>query len=138
MKRCKVLFKSRDKVISWMIQVNKNVLRQAGWANMTMVEAWSANEFYHTHIAHDCMDSWIVVHNHFLNLATTEGLPWDYIQTEIDHHTEGLDLIQNTADSRLQALVSIYCYLWDRVAISWNSTAVQEIYGRVQTKQREL
>jgi hypothetical protein len=125
MKKCKVLFKSPDKAISWMIPVNKNVLQQVGWANMTMVEAWSVNGFYTTRIARDCVDSWIALQNHFLNLATTEDLPWDYVQIEIDNHTEELELFQNTADSRLQALVSIYCYLRDGVVGSWHSTALQ-------------
>jgi hypothetical protein len=40
------------------------------------------------------MDSWIALYNHFLNLAMTEGLPWDYIQTEMAHHTEELELIK--------------------------------------------
>jgi hypothetical protein len=42
------------------------------------------------------MDAWISRHQHLLGLSTTEGVPWSYIQVEIDHHVEELDLIRNT------------------------------------------
>jgi hypothetical protein len=54
-----------------------------------------------------------------------EGVPWSYIQIEIDHHVEELDLIRNTQDSSLQALCFIYCYIRDGAAGSWYSTSLQ-------------
>jgi hypothetical protein len=51
-----------------------------------------------------------------MGLATTENVPWSYVQIEIDHHIEELDLIRSSQDSRIQALLGLYAYLRDGVS----------------------
>jgi hypothetical protein len=47
------------------------------------------------------------------------------VHTEIKHHVEEMSLIRSTADSRIQALVFLYCYLRDAHAAGWQSTSLQ-------------
>jgi hypothetical protein len=75
-------------------------------------------------IARDSMDYYLLLHQHLMGLASSE-VPWSYVQVEIDHHVEELDLIRSSADSRIQAILSLYCYLRDGVSSNWHSSALQ-------------
>jgi hypothetical protein len=75
-------------------------------------------------IARDPMDYYLSLHQYLMGLASSE-VPWSYVQVEIDHHVEELDLIRSSADSRTQAILSLYCYLRDGVASNWHSSSLQ-------------
>jgi hypothetical protein len=124
MKRCKVLASARDRVIKNSIRHSQNVLQRAGYADPRLIEAWATNGFY-GRITRDSMNSWIALHQHLLVLTLTDNMPWHYVQVEIDHHVEELQIIRNTHDSRLQALCGIYAYLRDGHAGNWHSTSLQ-------------
>jgi hypothetical protein len=49
------------------------------------------------------------------------------VQTEVDHHVEELTLIRSVADSSVQALVHLYCYLRDGHSGNWQSASLQAI-----------
>jgi hypothetical protein len=134
-KRLKDLLKIRDRVLKNMMRATTNVLKKAGWNDPEAIVAWASGG-YLTKLVRDSMDAWIALHQHFLGLATTENVPWSYVQVEIDHHVEELDIIRHTQDSRIQALFAIYAYLRDGHSSSWHSTSLQykrntEIYTRV-------
>jgi hypothetical protein len=136
-KRLKDLLKLRDRVLKNMIRATVNVLKRAGWTDEDAINAWAIGGYY-TKMVRDSMDAWIALHQHFLGLATTERVPWSYVQVEIDHHVEELEMIRNTQDSRLQALCAIYAYLRDGHAGSWHSTSLQykrntAIYTKVES-----
>jgi hypothetical protein len=134
-KRLRDLLKLRDRVIKNTIRATVNVLKRAGWADMDAINAWAVGGFF-TKLIRDSMDAWIALHQHLLGLATTENVPWAYVQVEIDHHAEELELLRNTQDSRLQALCANYIYVRDGQAGSWHSTSLQykrnaEIFTKV-------
>jgi hypothetical protein len=134
-KRLKDLLKLRDRVIKNMIRATVNVLKRAGWSDMDAINAWAVGGYF-TKMIRDSMDAWIALHQHLLGMATTENVPWDYVQVKIDHHVEELELLRNTQDSRLQALCANYIYLRDGHAGSWHSTSLQykrnaEIFSKV-------
>jgi hypothetical protein len=111
-KRLRDLLKLRDRVLKNTMQATTNTLKKAGWTDPDAIKAWATGG-YLTKLIQDTMDSWILLHQHFLGLATTENVPWSYVQVEIDHHVEELEMIRNTQDSRIQALFSNYAYLRD-------------------------
>jgi hypothetical protein len=123
-KHIKALLKLRGRVLKNTVKMVSNLLRRAGWNDPDLIDSWATSGFISC-IVRDSMDAWISLHQHLLGLPTTEGVPWSYIQVEIDHHVEELELIRNTQDSCLQALCSIYCYLQDSCAGSWYSTSLQ-------------
>jgi hypothetical protein len=134
-KRLKDLLKLRDRVLKNMIRATVNVLKRAGWTDMDAINAWGVGGYF-TKLVRDTMDAWIALHQHLLGLATTENVPWAYVQVEIDHHVEELELLRNTQDSRLQALCANYTYVRDGHAGSWHSTSLQykrnaEIFTKV-------
>jgi hypothetical protein len=124
MRRCKMLSKGRDKVIKNTVRHNQNVLRRAGWTEPGLIKAWATSGYY-ARVVRDSMEAWIALHQHLLVLSLTDHMPWEYVQVEIDHHVEELEVIRNTHDSRLQALCGIYAYLRDGQAGSWHSTSLQ-------------
>ena len=71
------------------------------------------------------MDFYLSLHQHLMGLAIAESVPWSYVQLEIDHHVEELDLIRSTQDSRIQAILGLYAYLPDGVASNWHSSSLQ-------------
>lgn len=132
-KRIKVLLKLRTKVTKSMMRAVRNACKRGGWLDQGQVEAWAQGGHY-TRIVRDTMDWYLSLHQHLMGLATTEA-PWSYVQIEIDHHVEEMEVIRNTQDSRLQALCSLYAYLRDGQASNWHSTSLQykrnvEIYAR--------
>jgi hypothetical protein len=132
-KRIKVLLKLRMKVTKSMMRAVRNACKRGGWLDKGQVEAWAQGGHY-TRIVRDTMDWYLSLHQHLMGLATTEA-PWSYVQIEIDHHVEEMEVIRNTQDSRLQALCSLYAYLRDGQASNWHSTSLQykrnvEIYAR--------
>jgi hypothetical protein len=134
-KRLKDLLKLRERVLKNMIRATVNVLNCAGWTDMDAINAWAAGGYF-TKMVRGSMDAWIALHQHLLGLATTENVPWAYVQVEIDHHAEELELLRNTQDSRLQALCANYIYVRDGQAGSWHSTSLQykrnaEIFTKV-------
>jgi hypothetical protein len=139
-KRLKILLKLRDRVIKKMIQSTVNVLKRAGWNDMDAINAWAVGGYY-TKLIRESMDAWIGLHQHLLGLATTEKVPWTYVQVELEHHVEELETLRNTQDSRLQALCANYVYLRDGHAGSWHSTSLQykrnaELFTKVaETKE---
>jgi hypothetical protein len=124
MRRCKMLSKGRDKVIMNTVRHNQNVLRRAGWTDPGLIKAWAISGYY-ARVVRDSMEAWIALHQHLLVLSLTDHMPWEYVQVEIDHHVEELEVIDNTHDSRLQALCGIYAYLYDGQAGSWHSTSLK-------------
>lgn len=129
------LLKLRDHVLKNMIRATVNVLKYAGWTDMDAINAWAVGGYF-TKMVRDTMDAWIALHQHLLGLATMENVPWGYVQVEIDHHVEELELLRNTQDSCLQALCANYTYVRDGHAGNWHSTSLQykrnaEIFTKV-------
>jgi hypothetical protein len=91
-KRLRDLLKLRDQVLKNMIRATVNVLKRAGWTDEDAINAWAIGGYY-TKMVRDSMDAWIALHQHFLGLATTERVPWSYVQVEIDHHVDELEMI---------------------------------------------
>jgi hypothetical protein len=75
-------------------------------------------------IAWDSIDYYLSLHQHLMGLASAE-VPWSYVQVEIDHHVEELDLIRSSAASRFQCILCLYCYLRDGVSSNWHSSSLQ-------------
>jgi hypothetical protein len=123
-KRLRILLKLRDRVIKKTIQATINVLKRAGWQDTDAINAWAVGGYY-TKLIRESMDAWIGLHQHLLGLATTEKVPWSYVQVELDHHVEELETLRNTHDSRLQVLCANYVYLREGQAGSWHSTGLQ-------------
>jgi len=71
------------------------------------------------------MDFYLSLHQHLMGLATSDNVPWSYVQIELEHHVDELDLIRNSQDSRLQAILALYAYLRDGVASNWHSSSLQ-------------
>jgi viroplasmin and RNaseH domain-containing protein len=122
-KQIKILVKLREKLPKRIVKSCKNGLIRAGWTDPLLIEAWSQGGFL-MRIARDSMDYYLSLHQHLMGLASSE-VPWSYVQVEIDHHVEELDLIRSSADSRIQAILSLYCYLRDGVASNWHSSSLQ-------------
>jgi hypothetical protein len=120
-KRLKDLLKLCDRVIKNMIRATVNVLKRAGWTDMDAINTWAVGGYF-TKMIRDTMDAWIALHQHLLWLATTENVPWAYVQVEIDHHVEELELLRNTQDSRLQALCANYTYVRDSTNVMLRSS----------------
>jgi hypothetical protein len=87
----RTLLKLRDRVIKKTIRPTVNVLKRAGWHDEDAINAWA-------------IGAWIGLHQHLLGLATTEEVPWSYVQVKLDHHVEEVETLRNTQDSCLQAL----------------------------------
>jgi hypothetical protein len=122
-KQIKTLVKLREKIPKRIVKACKNGLVRAGWSDPLLIEAWSQGG-YLMRIARDSMDYYLSLHQHLMGLASAE-VPWSYVQVEIDHHVEELDLIRSSADSRFQCILCLYCYLRDGVSSNWHSSSLQ-------------
>jgi hypothetical protein len=123
-KRIKVLIKLREKMPKRVMKASKNAFIRAGWTDPLRIDAWAQGGYF-LRIARDSLDFYLSLHQHLMGLATTENVPWSYVQVEIDHHVEELDLIRNSQDSRIQAMLGLYAYLRDGVATNWHSSSLQ-------------
>jgi viroplasmin and RNaseH domain-containing protein len=122
-KQIKTLVKLREKIPKRIVKACKNGLVRAGWTDPLLIEAWSQGG-YLMRIGRDSMDYYLSLHQHLMGLASSE-VPWSYVQVEIDHHVEELDLIRSSADSRFQCILCMYCYLRDGVSANWHSSSLQ-------------
>jgi viroplasmin and RNaseH domain-containing protein len=122
-KQIKTLVKLREKIPKRIVKACKNGLVRAGWVDPLLIEAWSQGG-YLMRIGRDSMDYYLSLHQHLMGLASSE-VPWSYVQVEIDHHVEELDLIRSSADSRFQCILCMYCYLRDGVSSNWHSSSLQ-------------
>jgi hypothetical protein len=123
-RRIKVLIKLREKMPKRVMKSSKNAFIRAGWTDPLRIEAWAQGGYF-LRIARDSLDFYLSLHQHLMGLATTENVPWSYVQIEIDHHIEELDLIRSSQDSRIQALLGLYAYLRDGVSKNWHSSSLQ-------------
>ena len=105
-KRIKVLLKLRSKCTKSMMRSVRNACKRGGWIDQGQLEAWAQGGHF-TRIVRDTLDWYLSLHQHLMGLAITDA-PWSYVQVEIDHHVEEMEVIRNTQDSRLQALCSLY------------------------------
>jgi hypothetical protein len=134
-KRIKVLLKLRNKVLKRMHAVTTNACKRAGWADAIRMEAWASNG-YLPRIVASTLEYYVSLHQHLMELATTQNDSWDFVKVELDHHVEEMELIRSTADSRLQAICLLYAYLRDGHQGGWYSSSLQskrnlELYGKV-------
>jgi hypothetical protein len=102
-----------------------NALKRAGWTDDNAVAAWAQGGPLYR-MTSDTIDYYLSLHQHFISLSAS-SLDWNYVQTEINHHCEELTLIRSISDSRIQALVHLYCYLRDGHSASWHSASLQAI-----------
>jgi hypothetical protein len=72
----------------------------------------------------DTLDYNLSLHQYLMGLASSP-VKWSYVNTEIQHQVEEMVLIRATADSRIQALLFLYCYLRDGHASGWQSSSLQ-------------
>jgi hypothetical protein len=132
-KRIKTLIKLGHKVRKQTSRLMINGLKKAGWADDGVINAWAQGGPIYRLVC-DSLEYNMSLLQHLMGLATA-GVPWSYVQTEIDHHVDEMSTIRAVADTRLQAFVQLYCYLRDGNAGSWQSTALQsqrnvELYTR--------
>jgi len=121
--RVSVLLKLRDGILKQTIIAVRNACKQGGWQDLERIEAW-AHSGYITRITRDALDYYLSLHQHLMGLSSS-GAPWDYVKMELDHHVEELGLIRATANSRLQAILSLYAYLRDGQNKNWHSDSLQ-------------
>jgi hypothetical protein len=126
-KRIQALIKLSQRVRKQTIRLMTNGLKKVGWTDEGAVQAW----------AHGGPVYRLVSDSLEYNMSLLQHLigPWSYVQTEIDHHVDEMSTIRAVADTRLQVLVQLYCYLRDGHAGSWQSTSLQtqrnvELYTR--------
>jgi hypothetical protein len=111
-KRIKVLLKLRTKVLKRTHLVIINACKQAGWADAVPMEAWATNG-YLPRIVGSTLKDYVSLHQHLMELATAQDNSWAFVKVELEHHVEEMELICSTADSRLQAICTLYAYLGD-------------------------
>jgi hypothetical protein len=123
--RVKVLVKLGQRVRKQTVKLLINGLKRAGWTDESEIAAWAQGGPIYRLVT-DCLDYNLSLHQHLLSLSAST-MDWSYVQTEVDHHVEELGLIRSVADSRIQALVHLYCYLRDGHAGTWQSASLQAI-----------
>jgi hypothetical protein len=107
-----------------MVTSTTNACKRSGWTDDHRIQAWAYGG-YLTKMVLDSFDLYVSLHQHLLQMADVERASWDYVQLEIEHHTEELATIRDTADYRLQALGMIYTYLRDNHNGGWYSSGLQ-------------
>ncbi len=123
-KRIKTLIKLRERIPKRVMKACKNAFIRAGWTDPHRIEAWAQGGYF-LRLARDSMDFYLSLHQHLMGLATADNVPWSYVQIELDHHVEELDLLRSSQDSRIQAILALYAYLRDGVASNWHSSSLQ-------------
>jgi hypothetical protein len=106
------------------VKGSKTSFIRAGWTDPLRIDAWSQGGYF-LRVAQDSLDFYLSLHQHLMGLGTTENVPWSYMQVEIDHHVDELDLICSSQDSRIQAILGLYAYLRDGVSSNWHSSSLQ-------------
>jgi hypothetical protein len=124
-KQIKVLIKLGPKIRRNTAKLVTNTLKRGGWTDDNAIAAW-AQEGPLYRMVSDTVDYYLSLHQHFMGLASS-SIDWNYVQTEINHHSEELTLIRYVSDSRIEALVHLYCYLRDGHQASWHSASLQAI-----------
>jgi hypothetical protein len=124
-RQIKLLIKLGPKIRRQTAKLLTNALKRGGWTDDTAVAAWAqGGPLYH--MVSDTVDYYLSLHQHFMGLAAS-SVDWNYVQAEINHHCEELTLIRSVSDSRIQALVHLYCYLRDGHNSSWHSSSLQAL-----------
>jgi hypothetical protein len=123
-KRIKTLIKLRERIPKRVMKASKNAFIKAGWTDPHRIEAWAQGGYF-LRLARDSMDFYLSLHQHLMGLATSDNVPWSYVQIELEHHVDELDLIRSSQDSRIQAIMALYAYLRDGVASNWHSSSLQ-------------
>ena len=123
-KRIKILIKLRERMPKRIVKGCKNSFIRAGWTDPLRIDAWSQGGYF-LRVARDSLDFYLSLHQHLMGLGTTENVPWSYVQVEIDHHVDELDLIRSSQDSRIQAILGLYAYLRDGESSNWHSSSLQ-------------
>jgi hypothetical protein len=123
--RIKVLIKLGRRVQKQTVKLVINGLKRAGWADESEIAAWAQGGPIYRLIS-DTLEYNLSLHQHLLSLSAST-MDWSYVQTEVDHHVEELALIRWVSDSRIQALVHLYCYLRDDHSGNWQSASLQAI-----------
>jgi hypothetical protein len=100
-----------------------NGLKKAGWIDEGVIKAWAQGGPLYRLVS-DSLDYIMSLLQHLMGLSTA-GVPWSYVQSEIDHRVDEMGTICSIADSRLQAMVQLYCYLCDGHGSSWQSSSLQ-------------
>jgi hypothetical protein len=121
--RLKILVKVGQRVRRQTIKLVSNGLKRSGWKDEQKIVSWAQGGPIYRLVS-DTLDYNLFLHQYLLGL-TNSKVSWDFINTEIQHHVEELVMIRSTADSRIQALLLIYCYLRDGHAAGWQSTSLQ-------------
>jgi hypothetical protein len=116
--------KLRKKVVKRTITSVTNACCRSGWRDQHRIQAWAYGG-YITKMVIGTFDFYVSLHQHLLQMADVDQAGWDYVQTELEHHTDELSTIRGTADYRLQALCMIYSYLLDGHNGGWYSTELQ-------------
>jgi hypothetical protein len=124
-RQIKLLIKMGPKIRHQTAKLLTTALKRGGWTNDTAIAAWAQGGPLYRMVS-DTVDYYLSLHQHFMGLSTS-SVDWNYVQTEINHHCEELTLIRSVADSRIQALVHLYCYLRDGHNSSWHSSSLQAL-----------
>jgi hypothetical protein len=123
-KRIAVLMKLRMKVVKRTITSVTNACRRSGWRDQHRIQAWAYGG-YITKMVIGTFDFYVSLHQHLLQMVDVNQAGWDYVHTELEHHTDELSIIRDTADYWLQALCMIYSYLQDGHNGGWYSMELQ-------------
>jgi hypothetical protein len=114
---------ARDVVTAYLVRTTRATLREAGFVDSAFIDAWAHGGFV-TRIVLRALDDYISLHFHLL-IQANNGVPWSYIQPEIDFHVGKLSSPRGLYPTRTQALCAIAIYLRDGAARSWTSATLQ-------------
>jgi hypothetical protein len=123
--RIKLLVKFGQKIRRQTVKLVVNALKRAGWRNENTITAWAQGGPIYRLIS-DTLDYNLSLYQHFMGLSAS-AIHWSYVQKEINYHVEEMTLIRSSADSRVQVLVQLYCYLRDGNAANWQSSSLKAI-----------
>jgi hypothetical protein len=124
-RQIKLLIKLGPKIQYQMTKWMTNALKRVGWTDDNAISACAQGGPLYRMIS-NTVDYYLSLHQHFMGLSTS-SVDWNYVQTEINHHSEEMTLIRSVSHSRIQALVHLYCYLRDGHQSSWHSASLQAI-----------
>jgi hypothetical protein len=72
----------------------------------------------------DTLDYNLSLYQYLMDLSSSQ-VKWSYVNTKIQRHVDKLVMIRSTANSRIRALILVYCYLRDAHVAGWQSSTLQ-------------
>jgi hypothetical protein len=110
-KRVKTLVKLCQRVRRQTIKPLCNGLKRSGWKDEQKIMVGAQGGPIYRLIS-DTLDYNLSLHQYLMGWASLT-VKWSHVHTKIQHHVDEMVLLRSTSDSRIQALLFLYCYLRD-------------------------